>query len=62
MPDIINLKQKRKAKARVEKEKKATENRQKFGRTAQEKQRDKVNAEQLKRHLEGHKRQPDQKE
>jgi len=40
LAEIINLRQKRKQKARDEKEKKAEENRVKFGRTKQEKKRD----------------------
>ena len=54
MADIINLNKKRKAKARLVKEKKASENRIKFGRTKKEKQRDKLENERHERHLDGH--------
>ncbi|MDR3502806.1 MAG: DUF4169 family protein [Legionella sp.] len=55
MAEIINLNKKRKAKARVEKEKKASENRIKFGRTKKEKQIAKQENERHERHLDGHK-------
>lgn len=55
MADIINLNKKRKAKVRLEKEKKAAENRVKFGRTKQEKQIEQQENERDKRHLDGHK-------
>lgn len=55
MAEIINLNKKRKAKLRLEKEKKASENRIKFGRTKQEKQLDKKENERNERHLDGHK-------
>lgn len=42
MAEPINLNQARKAKARAEKEQRATENRIKHGRTKAEKQRDKI--------------------
>ncbi|MBI1276226.1 DUF4169 family protein [bacterium] len=60
MSDIINLKQRRKAKARVEKEKKAAENRVKFGRTKAEKQKEKRLDTQAKQKLESHKRETDE--
>lgn len=55
MADIINLNKKRKAKARLVKEKKAAENRIKFGRTKKEKQIEKLENERHERHLDGHK-------
>lgn len=55
MTEVINLRQHRKTKARTEKEKKAEQNRSKFGRTKEEKKRDTLKAEQRKRHLDGHK-------
>lgn len=55
MSDVINLRQHRKQKARTEKEKKAEQNRSKFGRTKSEKQRDLLKAEQQNRHLDAHK-------
>ncbi len=55
MVDIINLNKERKAKIRLEKEKKASENRIKFGRTKKEKQIEKQDKERNERHLDGHK-------
>ncbi len=55
MVNIINLNKKRKAKIRLEKEKKAAENRIKFGRTKEEKQIAKQENERHERHLDGHK-------
>lgn len=55
MVDVINLNKKRKAKNRLEKEKKASENRIKFGRTKKEKQIEKQENERNERHLDGHK-------
>ncbi|AMP90847.1 DUF4169 family protein [Legionella pneumophila] len=55
MVDVINLNKKRKAKVRLEKEKKASENRIKFGRTKKEKQLEKQDSERNERHLDGHK-------
>ena len=56
MTDVINLHKKRKAKLRAEKEKKASENRVKYGRTKEEKQREKLKAERAEKLLQGHKR------
>lgn len=56
MADIINLRQKRKEKARSEKEKQAEANRQKHGRTKAEKKHTKMESEIAERRLEGHKR------
>lgn len=55
MTEVINLNKKRKAKARIEKEKHASANRIKFGRTKEEKQLEKFTAEKAVRHIEGHK-------
>ena len=55
MTKVINLQQQRKAKARTEKDKKAAENRRKFGRTKEEKQAEKLTKERAKKLLEGHK-------
>ncbi|BCA94738.1 hypothetical protein TUM19329_10990 [Legionella antarctica] len=55
MVDVINLNKKRKTKIRLEKEKKASENRIKFGRTNQEKQIEKQDSERNERYLDGHK-------
>ena len=55
MADIINLNQKRKAKQRLEKEKKATENRIKFGRTKKEKNIEQQEKKRQEQHLDGHK-------
>ena len=56
MSEVINLNQQRKARARTEKDKKASENRLKHGRTKDEKKLEKLKSEKLERHLEGHKR------
>ncbi len=60
MTEIINLKQKRKAKERAEKEKKASENRAKFGRTKEEKKLEKAKAKLSEKHIEGHKLKKDE--
>ncbi|MCP0914659.1 MULTISPECIES: DUF4169 family protein [Legionella] len=55
MSDIINLNKKRKARNRLEKKKKAVENRIKFGRTEKEKHIENQVNERIERHLDGHK-------
>ncbi|KTC90158.1 DUF4169 family protein [Fluoribacter dumoffii] len=55
MAEIINLNKKRKAKIRLEKEKRTSENRVKFGRSKKEKQLAKKENERSERHLDGHK-------
>jgi hypothetical protein len=60
MTEIINLNQKRKAKARTDKGKKAVENRRKFGQTKEEKQSEKQRKKCLEKHLEEHKRDKDE--
>ena len=55
MTNIINLNKKRKAKNRLNKQKKATENRIKFGRSKKEKQLAKKEQERHEYHLDGHK-------
>jgi hypothetical protein len=62
MVDIINLNKKRKAKVRLEKEKKAAENRIKFGRTKKEKLIARKEKERHERFLDGHKLENDKKE
>ncbi|KTD00237.1 DUF4169 family protein [Fluoribacter gormanii] len=62
MVEIINLNKKRKAKIRLEKEKKASENRIKFGRTKKEKQIEKLENERNERHLDGHKLEKEEKQ
>jgi hypothetical protein len=54
MGEVINLNKKRKTKIRLEKAKKASENRIKFGRTKKEKQIEKQENERNERHLDGH--------
>ena len=54
MTDPINLRQFRKKKQRQDKEKAATQNRAKFGRTKNEKKRDTLNDEKVTSHLDGH--------
>lgn len=62
MTEVINLNHKRKAKARSEKEKKASQNRVKFGRTKEEKNRETLHAERSRKLLEGHKLDSEEKE
>lgn len=54
MAEIINLNKKRKIKNRLAKEKKAAENRIKFGRTKKEKQIAKQETGRVERFLDGH--------
>ena len=56
MAEIINLRQARKAKARVGKEAEAAANRAKFGRTKAEKQLEATKASIESKRLDGHKR------
>jgi hypothetical protein len=56
MADIINLRQARKARARTDAEAKASVNRARFGRTAQEKQASEAEARRADRLLDGVKR------
>lgn len=53
MTEIINLNKKRKTKNRIVKEKKAAENRIKFGRTKKQKQIAKLESDRDDRHLDG---------
>lgn len=55
MSEIINLRQARKARNRLEKEKQAESNRALFGRTKGQKAKDKAESDKLQRHLDGHK-------
>ncbi len=55
MAEIVNLRQARKAKARVQKEKVADENRALHGRTKAEKQSDKSSKAKITKHLDDHK-------
>ena len=55
MGHVINLNKKRKTKIGLEKDKKASENRIKFGRTKKEKQTEKQDNERKEQHLNGHK-------
>jgi len=59
MAEVINLNQQRKSKARAEKDKNASANRAKFGRTKEEKNREKLTSERDKKHLDGHMRETD---
>ena len=54
MSDPVNLNKFRKAKAKVEKEQTAKENRAKFGSTKAEKQRDKARKDKLSKLAESH--------
>lgn len=55
MSDVINLRQARKAKARIEKEKKADANRAFHGMTKAEKAKHREEKRKLSRHIDGHK-------
>ena len=55
MTKVINLNKKRKAKKRLDKQKKSSENRIKFGRSKKEKQLVQKEKERQERHLDGHK-------
>ncbi len=59
MSDIINLNHQRKAKARNDKDKKASLNRVAFGRTKAQKQTQKKEDERSSKLLDGHKRDKD---
>jgi len=60
MTEVINLKQQRKAKTRSAKEKQASENRRKFGRTKEEKRFEKMKADIAEKLLQAHKRETDE--
>lgn len=55
MADIVNLKQVRKGRARDEKEKRAEENRARFGRSKAAKDLQKAQSEQARRGIDQHK-------
>ena len=57
--DIVNLRQVRKAKARVEREAKAGANRRLHGMTKAEREKIADTRGRLERHVEGHRREPD---
>lgn len=54
MGDVVNLKQFRKAKERAEKQKRAEENRAKFGRTKADRERQRASEEKQDASLSGH--------
>ncbi|NNC36820.1 MAG: DUF4169 family protein [Hyphomonadaceae bacterium] len=58
MAEPINFNKARKAKLRSDKEKRATENRIKFGRTKAEKQLDKAKTDKLNKHIDDHELDP----
>lgn len=60
MSEVINLRQKRKTKARTAKEKQAEQNRLVHGQTKTEKQRKHLEAERAKQLLDGHKMETDE--
>lgn len=62
MSEVINLRQKRKEKARTDKDKKAAANRAKFGRSKAEKKVTELTTQKAERLLEGHKRTPSDEE
>ena len=59
MADIVNLRQARKARKRVEQERAAEENRRAFGRTKAERQLQKTERERAARAIEAHRREPE---
>jgi hypothetical protein len=60
MTDVINLNKARKAKSAIDKDKKAAQNRVKFGRTKEEKKLEKLKAERAAKLLQGHKRETEE--
>jgi hypothetical protein len=56
MAEIVNMRRARKAKARVEKDKTATENRIRFGQTKADRERDAAEKLLAQRQFDGHKR------
>jgi hypothetical protein len=58
MAEIVNLRQARKQKARADKARAAEGNRAAFGRSKDEREKQRRLAEQTKRHLDGHRREP----
>lgn len=59
MADIVNLRQARKARKRVEQERAAEENRRAFGRTKAERQLQETERERAARAIEAHRREPE---
>ena len=58
MGDIVNLRKARKARVRAEDSAHAATNRARFGRTPQERERDRLEEEQARRKLDGAKQEP----
>ncbi|UVK46029.1 DUF4169 family protein [Mesorhizobium sp. AR07] len=58
MADIVNLRHARKQKARLEKERDASQNRALHGRSKAEKERDRLAADNSERFVAGHRREP----
>ncbi|TIO78060.1 MAG: DUF4169 family protein [Mesorhizobium sp.] len=56
MGEIINLRQARKQKARIEKERLAGENRALHGRSRAERERDRVTSDRTEKFMDGHRR------
>jgi len=54
LADVVNLRQKRKEKARSDKEKRAQANRAKFGRTKAQKKADEISVESIRKKLDQH--------
>jgi len=61
MTEVINLNKKRKAKAKTDSEKNASENRVKFGRTKEQKQLEKAKSKLSEKHIDAHKRETEDK-
>lgn len=58
MAEIVNLRQARKHKARADKARAADENRAAFGRSKEQRERQRSLVEHAERHLESHRREP----
>jgi hypothetical protein len=58
MADIVNLRQARKRKARLEKERTASQNRALHGRSKAEKERDRLIGDKAEKFVAGHRREP----
>jgi hypothetical protein len=61
MPDVVNLRAFRKRKARAEKEKRAAENRALYGLTKTEREMEKANRLRMRRMLDAHRRDDDER-
>ncbi|AZO12250.1 MULTISPECIES: DUF4169 family protein [unclassified Mesorhizobium] len=56
MGDVVNLRQARKQKARIEKERQAGRNRTLHGRSKAERERDRLTSDRVEKFMDGHRR------